>query len=61
MRKVGFIMNKNYTIEQMAETRWFFNFTDANEKGEKITVELSKCSNPHCNNSLPNLWYKMVI
>jgi hypothetical protein len=51
-------MTRNYTIEQMAETRWFFNFTDTNAKGEKITVELSKCSNPHCNNSLPNLWFK---
>jgi len=51
-------MTKNYTVEQMAGTRWFYNFTDANKKGEKITVELSKCENSYSINSLPNLWYK---
>ena len=53
------MLNKNnFTIEQIAEARWFFNFTDTNAKGEKITVELSKCENCDSKNSLPNLWFK---
>lgn len=34
---------KNYTIEKMTETRAFYNFTEPNEKGEKITVEITEC------------------
>lgn len=51
-------MKKEYTIEQMAETRWFYTFTDTNEKGEKLIIELSKCENWDSKNSLPNLWFK---
>lgn len=52
-------MKKEYIIEQMAETRWFFKFTDTNEKGEKLIIELSKCEDwKEGKNSLPKLWKK---
>lgn len=51
-------MKKEYTIEQMAETRWFYSFTDLNEKGEKLIIELSKCSDDTSSKSLPKLWKK---
>ena len=49
-------MKKEFTIEQMAETRWFYNFTETNAKGEKILIELSKCTNSGGKNALPVLW-----
>lgn len=49
-------MKKEFTIEQMAETRWFYTFTETNTKGEKIVVELSKCTNSGGKNALPVLW-----
>ncbi|MBD5589129.1 hypothetical protein [Clostridium botulinum] len=52
-------MKKEYIIEQMAETRWFYKFKNTNEKGEKMIIELSKCEdNPSFKNSLPKLWKK---
>lgn len=51
-------MRKEYIVEQMAETRWFYTFTEPNAKGEKIVVELCKCTNPGGNNALPVLWKK---
>ena len=52
-------MRKDYTIEQMAETRWFYTFTDTNGKGEKIIIELDKCEDWKENKkSLPKLWKK---
>lgn len=52
-------MKKEYIIEQMAETRWFYTFTDTNEKGEKIIIELSKCEDwKESKKSLPKLWKK---
>lgn len=52
-------MNKEYTIEQMADTRWFYTFTEVNGKGEKIIIELSKCEDWKENkNSLSKLWEK---
>lgn len=52
-------MRKDYTIEQMAETRWFYTFTDTNEKGERIIIELDKCEDWKENKkSLPKLWNK---
>lgn len=51
-------MKKEYIVEQMAEERWFLNFTEKNEKGESLIIELSKCENHDSKNSLPNLWYK---
>lgn len=51
-------MTKNYTVEQMAETRWFLNFTNINQKGETLVIEITKCENWGSKNSLPNLWYK---
>lgn len=50
-------MKKEYIIEQMAESVWFYRFTDTNEKGEKVIIELSKCEDWKENkNSLPKLW-----
>ena len=51
-------MKKEYTIEQMAETRWFYTFTEPNAKGEKLVIELCKCANWGGNNALPVLWKK---
>ncbi|EQB4341419.1 hypothetical protein ACYJ2U_001803 [Clostridium botulinum] len=52
-------MKKEYTIKQMTESRWFYTFTDTNEKGEKMIIELSKCEDdPSFKNSLPKLWKK---
>ena len=52
-------MKKDYTIEQTAETVWFYTFTDKNGKGEKIIIELSKCEDwKESKKSLPKLWYK---
>lgn len=51
-------MKKEYTIEQVAETRWFYTFTKVNTKGEKIVIELSKCTNSGSSHSLPILWNK---
>lgn len=52
-------MKKEYTIEQMGETRYFYKFTDANEKGEKLIIELNKCEDwKGCKDSLPKLWKK---
>lgn len=49
-------MKKEYTIEQMAETRWFYKFTEPNNKGEKLVIELMKCTNSGGNHSSPVLW-----
>lgn len=52
-------MKKDYIIEQTAETVWFYTFTDTNEKGEKLILELSKCEDwKESKNSLPKLWKK---
>ena len=51
-------MKKEFTIEQMAETRWFYTFTEPNDKGEKILVELSLCTNSGSSHALPILWKK---
>jgi len=49
-------MKNKYIIEQMAESRWFYTFTEANKKGEKLIIELSKCEDNTSKNSLPKLW-----
>lgn len=49
---------ENYTIEQMAECRWLYYFSEVNEKGETLIIELTKCENNGSSNSLPNLWFK---
>lgn len=54
-------MEKEYTIEQMAETRWFYKFIEPNAKGETLIIELTKCINLNAENdkkSLPYMWYK---
>lgn len=47
-------MKNKYAVEQMSEVRWFYSFTDVNEKGERLIIELTKCTNT----SLPELWNK---
>nr|WP_024835443.1 hypothetical protein [Clostridium sp. 12(A)] len=49
-------MRKEYTIEQMAETRWFYRFTEPNAKGETLTIEMSLCTNSGGSHALPVLW-----
>lgn len=49
-------MKKDYTVEQVAESRWFYTFTEVNAKGEKIIIELIKCTNSGSSHSLPVLW-----
>jgi hypothetical protein len=51
-------MKKEYTIEKAAETRWFYNFTEPNAKGETLTIELSHCTNSGGSHALPVLWNK---
>jgi hypothetical protein len=51
-------MKKEYTIEQMSESRWLYTFTDTNAKGEKLIIELSKCKDNSYKDSLPKLWKK---
>lgn len=51
-------MKKEYTVEQMAGTRWFYTFIEPNTKGEKLVIELCKCTNLGGNNALPVLWKK---
>ncbi len=51
-------MKKEYTVEHIAETRWFYTFTEPNAKGEKVVIELCKCTNPGGNNAIPVLWEK---
>jgi hypothetical protein len=49
-------MKKEFTISQSAETVWWYTFTEANNKGETIIIELSKCTNSGGKNALPLLW-----
>lgn len=50
-------MKKEYTVEQVADTIWIYTFTEANKKGETLTIELSKNEDdPNWKNSLPKLW-----
>jgi hypothetical protein len=51
-------MKKEYIIKQSAETVWWYTFTEQNTKGEKLVIELSKCTNHGGNNALPVLWHK---
>jgi hypothetical protein len=51
-------MEKKYTVEQITEARWVYSFTDVNEKGEKLVIELTRCEDNSSNNSLPKLWKK---
>jgi len=52
------IMKKEYTVEQMAETRWFYTFAEPNAKGERLVIEVCKCTNSGGSNALPVLWHK---
>lgn len=51
-------MKNKYTVEQSAETVWWYKFTEPNAKGETLIIELSKCTNGGGNNALPALWKK---
>jgi len=47
---------RNYTIEEMAKgRRWYVEFEDRNQLGEKILVEFSYCENSGSAHSLPKL------
>lgn len=50
---------RKYTIEEMAKgRRWYVEFKERNQLGEKILVEFSYCENSGSAHSLPNMWYK---
>lgn len=50
---------RKYTIEEMAKgRRWYVEFKEKNQLGEKILVEFSYCENSGSAHSLPNMWYK---
>ena len=50
---------RKYTIEEMAKgRRWYVEFKEKNQLGEKILVEFSYCENSGGAHSLPNMWYK---
>lgn len=50
---------QQYTIEQMAEQRWFYYLKEKNKKGETMTIEISKTTvDPKDKKSLPYLWWK---
>ena len=51
-------MKKEYTVEHIAETRWFYTFTEPNAKGEKLIIEISMGKNDGGSRALPVLWYK---
>lgn len=51
-------MKKDFIIEQRAESRWVYKFTEINKKGETLLIEICKCNNLGGNNSLPHLWHK---
>lgn len=52
-------MENKYTVEQTSEITWFYTFTDVNEKGEKLVIELTKVSvSGSLHKSLPVLWNK---
>lgn len=50
---------RKYTIEEIVKgRRWYVEFKDRNQLGEKILVEFSYCENSGSVHSLPNMWYK---
>lgn len=50
---------RKYTIEEMTKgRRWYVEFKEKNQLGEKILVEFSYCENSGGAHSLPNMWYK---
>lgn len=51
-------MKKEFTIEQTAETQWFYHCTETNSKDETLIIELNKNTNSGGKKSLPELWKK---
>ena len=49
---------RKYTSEKRSESRTFFQFTDMNSQGEKITFELTKCESDGGKGTMPYLWKK---
>lgn len=47
-----------YKKEQMAPARFYYHFSRANKKGERITVEICRCSGTGRESDLPHLWLK---
>lgn len=51
-------MNEYRELYKQSKDCVFYEFTKLNHKSERIVFELTKCENPKCKDSLPNLWYK---
>lgn len=49
---------KNYTTEKRCRSTTLIHVTEPNERGEKLLIELSECTNPGGKNALPVLWKK---
>lgn len=51
-------MKNEYTIEKRTEKDTIYTFTEPNDKGEKVVVDIVECENFGGNKSLPYLWKK---
>ncbi len=52
------IFKHQYTIEQVADQRWFYYLKEKNKKGETMTIEICKTTvDPKDKKSLPYLWW----
>lgn len=51
-------MKNEYTIEKRTEKSTIYTFTEPNDKGEKVVVDITECENPGGKRSLPYLWKK---
>lgn len=49
---------RKYTVTERSKYTELITFADLNSKGEKIQMEITKCSNPGGKTSLPYLWKK---
>ena len=47
-----------YTVEKGCGSLTWIHVTEPNEKGEKLLIELSECTNPGGKNAIPVLWKK---
>ena len=51
-------MKKEFTIEQISDSKWLYRFTEPNKIGEIVSFELIENINFNSKNSMPNIWYK---
>ena len=49
---------RKYTVENRSKYTELITFDELNSKGEKIQLEIVKCTNPGGKHSLPYLWKK---